>query len=171
VSKVFLSQQQFFERERAHPLRQYDVPVTHAISLAVPTLRAGIPGYARFASPAQRVPGKPQVQGIPDRWWIFSAIDGRLICYALYAAFPFAPGYSFDTVELTAPSITIAAIQKRLKDIETLLDLNASLFFECKSGDRTARSRLHELITQQVSELLEPQYRALAPDFFAWLEA
>ena len=47
------------QRQRTHVLRQTEVPVDHAVSLPLPTLRWGRPAYACFASPAIRRPGQP----------------------------------------------------------------------------------------------------------------
>jgi hypothetical protein len=152
-------------------LRQYEVPITHALSLPLPTMRHHSPGYLTFASPAQRAPDKPQIQGPPDRWWIHSALDGQLLSYNLCSETPLADGTVFATQELPAPAFGIAALKEAQSKLVSLLDILSPAFFRKESGDRMLRKRLTELLVTFLPIPLIPQYRAAVPDFFAWLEA
>ena len=55
-STTLLSYQEFRKRQATHMLRQTEIPVEHAISLPLPTLRWNRPAYIAFASPAIRRP-------------------------------------------------------------------------------------------------------------------
>jgi hypothetical protein len=166
-----ISYKQFCAEERKHPLRQYEIPVSHSISLAIPTLRLGIPGYARFASPAERAPDKPLRQYPPDRWWVFSAVDSHLLLYVQCASFPMGPDCTFDVVTLEENESPMSTVRERLEEIEALMDEVAPAFFRAEPGAPALRSRLLHLLHQHLSEALLPQYRVLAPDFFAWLKS
>jgi hypothetical protein len=152
-------------------LRQYEIPVTHAVSLPLPTLRAHAPGYVSFAAPAHRAPGQPQLQDAPDRWWIYSATSGQLIAYNLCVANPFAEGLIFNQQQLPKPAMSLEALKELQASVTSLMELLAGQFFAEQSGDTALRKRLLELLTALIPGALQPVYRAVAPDFFSWLEA
>jgi hypothetical protein len=158
-------------RQRTHPLRQTEVPVEHAVSLPLPTRRWIGPGFAFFAAPASRAPDQPTVQGAPDRWWVVDAQGGALIVYALYAAIPFAPGVSWAECALPSVTHSLDDQRKALQNIEARMDAVAPDFFAGRSSDLTLRRALADALRAHLPTPLQPQYRALAPDFFAWLEA
>lgn len=170
MNKTYISYSAFSKRERTHPLRQYEIPVTHAVSLTIPTLRVGLAGYAGFASPALRSPEKPLVLSPPDRWWIFSALDGKLISYALCAAFPLSADISFRSIEIVDSAVALDTIRNRKKKIEGLLDQMSPLFFEGQRIEQSLRIQLLQLLNEHIPADLIPQYRALARDFFTWLD-
>jgi hypothetical protein len=169
--KQLLTYSEVRNRQRTHPVRQSEVPVEHAVSLPVPSKRWLGPAYAFFAAPAARAPDRPQEQGPPDRWWVVDAHGGRLIVYALCAAVPFAPEAAFQAVTLPPVTRTLDELRAALKAIDALMDAAVPAFFAGQPGDPAARKALADALQAHLPQPLQPQYRALAPDFFAWLEA
>lgn len=165
-----ISYKQFCAEEKKHPLRQYEIPVSHAISLALPTRRLGLEGYARFASPAERDPDKPLRQLPPDRWWVFSAVDSHLLLYAQCAHLPLASDCIFDVVTFAENETPLSVVKRRLEEIDALMEDLAPVFFTSEPGEASLRARLLRLLRQHLPDGLIAQYRALAPDFLAWLE-
>jgi hypothetical protein len=47
----------------------------------------------------------------------------------------------------------------------------AAAFFEGRAGDPAVRAELAAVLGELVPAPLVPRYRALTPDFWAWLEA
>src|SRR5437764_15393128 len=93
----WLSYSDIRQKQRNSSLRQAEIPVEHAVSLPIPTLRFGSPVYAGFASPALRQPEQPMRQGAPDRWWAVDARSGHLALYALATVVPIAPDANWET--------------------------------------------------------------------------
>jgi hypothetical protein len=171
ITSEYLRCEELGARQSVSFLRQYEIAITHALSLPVPTMRGHSPGYITFAAPALRRPGKPQIQEAPDRWWIYSALDGRLVTYALCSAIPLANGTTFESHELPLPEHGLAELKGLQSSAFSLLDI-LSPHFSCKEpGDTARRKRLIEILMTFISLPLLPQYRAAAPDFFGWLEA
>jgi hypothetical protein len=166
-----LSYTDVLHRQRNDALRQAEVPLEFAVSLPMPTRRWAGAGYAFFASPAVRRPGQPMEQGAPDRWWVVDARTGRTITYSLSKALPFADGATWEWVTLPPVKRTIDEMRQALKQIEELMNVLAPAFFRGEAGDAGARKELLTALNGQVPEPIQPEYRALAPDFFAWLEA
>jgi hypothetical protein len=158
-------------RQRTHALRQTEVPVEHAVSLPLPTRRWAGPGFAFFAAPALRAPDRPPVHGAPDRWWVVDARGGGLLVYALFAAVPFASSVAWGESELPPEARSLGELRQSLQQIEMQMDAVATDFFAGRPGDPAARRALAEALKVYLPALLQPQYRALAPDFFSWLEA
>jgi hypothetical protein len=169
--KQLLSYSEARSRQRTHPLRQTEIPVEHAVSLPLPTRRWVGPGYAFFAAPSTRVPERPPVQGAPDRWWVVDAHGGRLILYALCAAVPFAPGTTWGDSDLPPVTRSLDELRGALQQIGVWMDAAAPEFFAGRPGDPALRLTLAEALKAHLPPPLQPQYRALAADFFAWLEA
>jgi len=166
-----ISYEEVMKRRGADALKQQEIPDTHAVTLGLPTLRASRPGYAFFASPALRVPGRPQVQDPPDRWWVISAEDAKLLVYARQNALPFSSGQTFLREELTPPACTLEEFKARHRALRELLDAAAPIFFRGESISKQERSTILDLLSFLVPGQLRPQYEALVPDFFYWLEA
>jgi hypothetical protein len=166
----WLNYTKILQYQRAHALRQSEIPVEHAVSLPVPTKRWKEPGYAFFASPALRIPGRPMEQDTPDRWCVLTASGGHLILYALCEAFSFTAGAKFERLTLPSESRSIIELKQELVNLETLMNLLVSPFFAGETGYDESRKALLESLQAYLPEPLLPQYRALAPDFFAWLE-
>jgi len=157
-------------RLRAHRLQLTEVPVEHYLSLPLPTRRLGPAGYASFAGPVRRAPDGSVRQGAPDRWWVVEAVSGRFLLYTLYAAHPFGPEAGWETVGLPPTGLTVTDLRQALREVEERIDGLATAFFSGAPGDAGQRQALLAALRKQVSAPLLPQYRALAPDFFAWLE-
>jgi len=151
-------------------IRAAEVPVEHAISLPIPTRRWGVPGFAHFAAPALRDPEGPTRQSPPDRWWVIDARRSRLIVYALVSAVPFAPGVTFEACELHSAQHTLDELRQAHADLEQALDAVLVDFFLGQPGTAVARRLAAERLAKVVAEPLLPIYRALAPDFYAWLD-
>jgi hypothetical protein len=167
----YMSMTEVSQRQRTHPLRLAEVPVEHAISLPLPTRRWGAPAYACFAAPAVRRPENPPQQSPPDRWWAMGAKNGRLLAYALCQAVPFADSSGWCTVTLPEVGLSLAELRQALADLEAQVTRLAPVFFNGERGDLAARKALSESLERCLPAPLLPQYRALVPDFFAWLEA
>lgn len=166
-----LSYSRMLKRVRTHVLLQSEVPVCHAISLPIPTFRSGTAGYAQFASPLQQNASDAPLQGVPDRWWVLSATSARLISYSLYEVNPFAASIAFEPVAVPPPFAGLEECKQLLQSVQDFADVCVPDFFQRERGNKATRLRLGELLRQQVSRGLESQYRALAPDFFDWLDS
>ncbi len=154
-----------------HPLRRAEIPVEHFVSLLMPTMRWGAPGYAGFAAPARRVPGAPRALRAPDRWWAVAAAGGSLLAYALVGAVPFAGDLGQQQVTVPAPTRSVAGIEEDLLVIDQLMDQACPAFFAGQAAQATLRQDLLEAVRGHVSEEVLPWYQALAPDLFGWLLA
>jgi hypothetical protein len=154
-----------------HPLSVAEIPVGHEISLPVPTLRFGEPGYAWFAAPARRRPGQPLVLGAPDRWWALGAARRGLLAYGRTSAVPFSPEpLAPARAELPPIARDLEAIGEDLRLLESLGDRAVPAFFAGEPGDPALRGDLLGVLTAHVTPPLTGWYRALAPDFFSWLD-
>ena len=142
-----------------------EIPVEHAKSILVPTLRLGFPAYAFFSAPSVHLPGEPVSMGAPGLWGALRADHGRLALFAATDALPMG-GPALEAVVLPRVSGTVddlIAAQSRLSD---LMDAAAAPFF----AGGTPPEGLAEAFAAVVPDLLLPAYRALAPDFMAFLE-
>lgn len=157
--------------QRTNAVRMAEVPVEHAVSLPLPTRRWGGAGYAQFAAPAVRLPEQPVQNGAPDRWWVFDAQDGRLHIYACTSAVPFAAGQTFGAVALPPVTGTLDELRRKHGELDAALAAVIEDFFAERAGDPAARKHAAELLRDVIPQPLFPVYRALVPDFFAWLEA
>jgi hypothetical protein len=166
----WLTYRQAREQQRTHPIRLAEVPVEHAVSLPLPSLRWGVPSYAQFAAPADRSPDRPPQQGPPDRWWVLDARSGRLVVYALTSAVPFAQA-PFAAVTLPPAVCTLDELRKRHAELDDVLGALSPLFFTGRPGEPDARRDALDLLEAVVRAPLVDRYRALTPDFFSWLEA
>ena len=148
-----------------------DVPTEAAVSLPIPTRRLSLPGYAVYAAPALRIPGQEPVQGPPDRWWVLNAHGGHLLLYALTAALPFATGEIFNDAVLPNPHRSIDEMRDDLAVLDRLMNGVVKDFFAGAAGELDRRRAVSETLTLIIPSVLSSRYRALAPDFFAWLDA
>lgn len=166
----YMSYKEMRKRQRTSLLRQAEIPIEHAVSLPMPTKRWLGPAYASFASPTLRRPGQPMQQGTPDRWWVVDAHGGRLIIYTLWRVVAYAPGVAWTTVTLPQATQSIAEQQAGIEAIELLMETVVPAFFADEQGDASTCKALREVLQTYIPAPLFPQYRALTPDFFAWLE-
>ncbi len=167
----YLSYTKIQELLKSSALRRSEVPVEHAISLPLPTLRTGQPGYAFFAAPAVRRPGTPAQQGAPDRWWISDAENNQTLLFAHCRVYSFTHDRDFQTEELPPPNRGIAELRGALQELNQQMNEITPLFFGGTPADTDRRRAVAEVLLSLLPEPLQPQYRALAPDFFAWLES
>ncbi len=154
-------------RLRTHPLRLSEVPVEFEVSFPVPTRRFGPPAYAWFAGPCVRRPDGPAEHAPPDRWWAIDAATGRLLVYALAAVHPFADLPAAPVV-VPVPPRSVADQRAAVERLEAALTAAATAFF-AGLPDAT-RPALREAVGAVLPDGLRPTYRALAPDFFDWLD-
>lgn len=171
ANRPLLSYHQARNWQRSNPVRMAEVPVEHAVSLPIPTLRWGGPGYAQFANPASRRPERPVQLGKPDCWWVFDAGDGRLRLYARTSSIDFATGHAFASVDLPAVARTMGELRELHSDLESAMETVIDDFFAGRPGDPQSRKRTADLLTSIVPQPLVCVYTSLAPDFFSWLQA
>lgn len=169
-SPDWLSYRELLRRQSIHAMRESEVPSEHAISLGLPTRRWLRPGYAFFASPAVRRPGTPPRQHPPDRWWVLDARTGHLIVYALAVAIPFTDAAGWEVVTLPDLSLDVYEQRDRHARLAELMDRVAPSFFRGESGSVDDRKGLADALAALIPGSLTPQYRALVPEFFSWLD-
>jgi hypothetical protein len=170
IEKRLMSYGELRERQKSHVLIRSEVPLEHAVSLPLPSLAWGEPAYGFFASPALRRPNEPMQQGAPDRWWMLAAYGGRVLVYALCKSLPFPGGAQFETVTLPRVALSRDELRQSLKAVEGALDGLVPRFFAQEPGDAQERKHLGAMLTELLPKPLHPQYRAMVPDFFSWLE-
>ncbi len=153
-----------------HPLLTAEVPVEHFVSWLLPTLRWTRPGYAGFACPAVRIPRQHMELGNPVSWWVLSAENGKLLAYALTSVIPFADQLPEGPVTVRSAGRTLAAVREDRRRLGELLTAAAPAFFAGESGDGTVRADLAEMLGLVLPAETVPWYRAMARDFFDWLE-
>ena len=170
IEKHLMSYLELRESQKSQALIRSEVPVEHAVSLPLPTIRWGEPSYAYFAAAALRRPTEPMRQSAPDRWWVVAAHGGRLMVYALTKSIPFPSDGAFEAVTLPQITISRQELRESLKTMEAKLDSLTPRFFAGEPGDPMERRSLGSMLAELLPKPLQPQYRALAPDFFEWLE-
>ncbi len=148
----------------------FGIPLGYSISLPLPTLRAGMAGYAFFASPALRQPGVLLQQAAPSRWWIVNAHTGILVLYAPCSVFPFAENVNWGETTLPSTGKSRSERAEMKSSISSLMDTIAPVFFAGDTIGASSRKALLDALITYLPEPLLPQYRALAPDFFSWLQ-
>jgi hypothetical protein len=164
-----LSLTELEQRFMAHPLKTYEIPIGHYISLPLPTQRWHSPAFARFASPARRGPTIPTDVAPPDRWWVLSARSGGLLVYALMAAIPYADDRQWHSVTLPVPTLSIDELREQRAALHELLDTVSGSFFASEPGSAALRSQLLTMLHESLTEPLLVWHQALVPDFFTWL--
>jgi len=145
------------------------IPTGYAISLPIPTLRAGgRPAFAWFASPRTLIPGTTPVTSAPDRWWLLDAQSGGLLIYSLVSVHP------FTSAAPAKPGVNPPAMREGGRaigeDALASIDRVAPVFFTNGAPDETARDNLRKDISALFGEAGVSVYRQLAPDFFNWLD-
>jgi len=163
-----------YDLVRAGPMAEYLdalVPTEFFQSIGIPTLRWSIPSYAFFASPALKGPNKPLEVGAPERYWVADARNGRLVLFAQWKALPFATDVEWMRVTVPKSGRTMEQFRDDAATIDALLRVLVSSFFAGERGEDDKREHLRSLLTHHIPDVLKPQYRALTPDFFDWLES
>ncbi|MQA81728.1 MAG: hypothetical protein GEV10_25185 [Streptosporangiales bacterium] len=166
----FMSYDEIGKAFADHPVRLAEIPVEHHVSTPLPTLRWGRPAFAAFAAPARRVPRQPTELSTPDRWLLVDASHGRLVAYDMVAAVPFATDLPAGPVTAVPARTSVAAAREDLRMLGELMDQVAPAFLAGEDGDATTRRDLAEVLGAVLPAATVPWYRALTPDFFAWLE-
>jgi hypothetical protein len=169
-TEPYLPYEQIRSYASENPVRQAAVPVEYSLSLPLPTRRSTVPGYAIFAGPAVRSPGRPLRLAVPKCWLVVAAQQREVLLYAHTAALAFASTTLSGPVSVTAEGRSIAAVQEDLKTLAELLDRAAPAFFAGEQGDATLRTDLGEMLGAVLPSGAMPWYRQLVPDLFAWLD-
>jgi hypothetical protein len=153
-----------------HPLRSRDVPMEYQVALPVPSLRWGPPAYAVFAGAAGRRPGMPRHLAVPDRWWAIDARSGRLLVFADTALIPFADADLGESVTVAPTGRSARAVLAEIAALAELMELAVPAFFDGVAPDPTLATDLRHRWQAVLPADTARWYRALAPDFFAWLD-
>lgn len=149
--------------------RQNEIPVGHIISLPLPTLRFGVPGYILFAAPALRSPGEATRQFPPDRWWVLDAGNAHVLVYAQTKSLPMSGGAIFEEIEIPPSSQTIREMKAELEQIEKLMDQVAPIFFTGKQVESSVNDQLRQHLNGALPRQIQGIYQSMAPDFYQWL--
>lgn len=170
-SQPFITYSDALARQRGGFLRDSEIPVEHTISLPLPTRRGGEPAFAAFAASMSGALRPPFQQSAPDRWWLTSAYSGRLRVYALCQVVPLASESALAGATLPAETRTLAQVRADADALEQAMNALVPAFFAEEPGDPEARHALSAALAAHLPEPILPHYLALAPDFFAWLDA
>jgi hypothetical protein len=154
----------------AHPVRRTEVPVEHSISLPLPSLRWGQPVFAGFAGPAWRVPGQPLELSTPDRWWALGPDGIELVVYARTSVVPFGDVPTGGRIQVSPLGRSLAEAQQDLLMLDELMNNAVPVFLSGTPGTEPMRADLAAAFAVVVPAETTPWYRALVPDFFAWLD-
>jgi hypothetical protein len=148
-----------------HYLRQDEIPLEYLVSLPAPTRRYGKPAFAFFACAALRKPGAPTLCMPPDRTWAIAATSAKLVYYAWE---PERLGPDASRLALEPPDGDAEAVIRRLDGLDPIMDRVSAAFFEGEAV-RSGRDIAEEFLLA-AGRPLAPFYRAIAADFFEWLE-
>jgi hypothetical protein len=160
----------------SHSLRGSEIPIESYVSLPMPSLRWKQPAWACFAAPSLMRPGQNRI-GLPDRWWAIDAKSGRLAAYAredIVSAVhldPKAVDVVDGIVEIKPTGRTIEEVQSARGRVETAIDLVSEAFFEQRPAPGSNRAQARAALDAALPHDILVFHRALAPDFFAWLES
>ncbi|QYO63470.1 hypothetical protein [Leptolyngbya sp. 7M] len=169
-AKQWIKSRELGRHHSLDALRRTDIPNGYLLSLPLPTHRCGRPAYAFFASAVSRHPGQPLQQQVPDRWFAIDAITGHLLVYALTTVFPFGDTSTWNTVTIVPSPLQNEAYRLSEQTLDQM-DRLSSDFFEGRMAEMQERRWMLELLQTLSANQLLPQYQALAPDFFQWLES
>jgi hypothetical protein len=156
---------------KSHALRLSEVPVEHAVYPPLPTKARGPAAYIQAAAPALRRFGQPVSQGAPDRWWLFDARGGRLLQYALTVVAPLSADSALGPCEYVSPAASVEALRADQAALADAMGPAAQAFFEGHPAAPGQGARILALLAATTAVVLIAQYRVIAPDFFAWLDA
>lgn len=165
-----LNYSDFHKKLVSSPVIFNELPVGHYISLPLPTKRWKQPGYAFFANPAIFLPDKSRRFSIPDRWWLMNAYTGHLVFYSLYSIMPFSNELNWQETIVPFEYMSIQDAKSKLATIELLMDTLVSAFFTSEVVSVNTRQSLLTTLLSYFPQPLANQYRAVAADFFDWLE-
>jgi len=168
--KVLITYSECRRRQKVHHLRQHEIPIESRVSLPIPTLRWNRPSYAFFAGPGHNPRDPSRGAAPPDRWWAIDAGTGRLMLYALTSTIPFPSGAQPGSIEVPEETRSVSEVVETVARIERLMDCLVRDFFSEERGYPEQKSALRDELEHHLPGPLLLPYRALAPDFFAWLE-
>lgn len=164
----YLTYEEVYEMCQDRRILGDELPVEAIVSLPLPTLRWNQPLFASFASTISGTTQKALTQSEPSMWWLIDAHEGQLVLFTSYRFYPFASQVHWETVTIRLlPTETLEDVRSSLVGY---MDHLASPFFANQPGSLNMRKDLLKHLEVYIHPLLLPQYRALAPDFFAWLE-
>ena len=159
----------------SHPIRMHEVPISSWTSLPLPTRRWGQGSWAWFRAAQVVRPGQSRI-GDPDCWWAMDAKTGRLLAYAredaiavLHQSAASAPA-KHDQVAATTQATSETEQRDALARLAAAIDRVAEAFFENRWAPASNRQEVVQTLAFVTPREMIPFYRALAPDFFAWLE-
>jgi hypothetical protein len=144
-----------------------EVPTEYFVSLPLPTLRCGAPGYACFAAPALYADSRTTVD-TPDLWWVSDSAGRHMLLFAWFTAYPFGE-IAAGRQKLTPVAATMDEVRSQEDAINALMSEAAPVFFAGDPGRGELRLNLATALGKALAPEITPWYRALAPDFFAWL--
>jgi hypothetical protein len=98
------------------------------------------------------------------------ATSGQLLLYGRTESVPFAPELTPSRLTPAAPTDTVAELRKQISLADAAITEAATAFFEGYEVDIDHRLAILRDFTAPLPDGLLPWYRALAPDFFSWLE-
>lgn len=151
-----------------HWLCRSEIPLGHIVSLPLPTMRLGAPGFAFHAVAPVREPSQPWRLSPPDRHGVVAASGAALLLYARTSALPLAAqGTVWSTVSPLASKESPQVLNARLLSLEPIMDQAAEAFFNGASAH--LGPMLASELEAVVGSAVFPFYRAMAPDFIAWL--
>jgi hypothetical protein len=148
-----------------------EVPIQSYLSIPMPTKRFGQSAFASFSCPEHLVVGQKPDIAPPDRWWLFDERAKHLLCYSIIAVTPFAQPMPHPGSGDAPVAISVDEKGRLLAQVLTRIDTIAPAFFKDDTRPRGQRLELLRCLSNYVGAELLPYYQALAPDFFAWLEA
>jgi hypothetical protein len=159
------------DRAQSHPIRMSEVPVEYSVTMLLPTASRGRPAYIQAASPALRRFGEPVKQGAVDRWWLLDARGARLVQYALTELVPLGANPAFGACEYVSPAPTMEALREGQASLAEAMEGASEAFLNGRPAAEGQGAKVLGLLAKTTAAPLIALYRALAPDFFAWLEA
>jgi hypothetical protein len=160
----------------SHSLRSSEIPIESYASLPMPSLRWKQPTWACFAAPSLMRPGQNRI-GLPDRWWAIDAKSGRLAAYAredIVSALHLdanAVDVVDGIVEIKPTGHTFEEVQDARGRVGTAIALVSEAFFEQRPAPGSNRAKVIAALDAALPREILALHRALAPDFFAWLES
>lgn len=158
------------KRLQVHPLILEEISTSHAVSLPLPTLRWGLPAWLQWAAPAVRRPGSPVIHSPPDQWWAVDAVHGRMILFAKVAVWPIPGTQDWEPETLPTMGISLMGYKAQLAGAEQCLASLAPVFLTRQSGEPAEKAAGLAALRVYLPVPLQRQYRAIAADFFDWLE-
>jgi hypothetical protein len=148
-----------------------EVPIQSYVSIPLPTRRFGPCAFASFPCPEHLAIGQKPEIAPPDRWWLFDERAEHLLCYSITAVTPFAQPMPPPGINDASAKVSVDEKARLLTELEATIDEIAPAFFKGDASSTEQRSDISVRLSNYVGAEILPYYKALAPDFFAWLDA